>query len=215
MINSIKTSLPIALHARNSPRWVRSVIENVRRKGVGSVGLYPFIQALESVTEKRTAIPCENLVTDQIRKDCWIEKLSKFLGESVRSRNCNSFFCYGFSAKDTGYRPTDPTPLRLTFSITERTHLGEFLAWSAMRYDILILFIIILMEILVSYSVKLLPISFPFRHTQESSQMRKFRTWEWQARGWMRWLTFVGQALEAVTEKGTDILREDLASSQI
>ena len=112
MMNSIKTSLPIALHARNSPRWVHSVIENVRRKGVGSVGLYPFIQALESVTEKRTAIPCENLVTDQIRKDCWIEKLSKFLGESVRSRNCSSFFCYGFSAKDTRYRPTDPTPLR-------------------------------------------------------------------------------------------------------
>ena len=46
------------------------VIGCVRRKGVGSVGLYPFIQALESVTEKRTAIPCENLVTDQIRKDC-------------------------------------------------------------------------------------------------------------------------------------------------
>ena len=112
MMNSIKISLPIALHARNSPRWVHSVIENVRRKGVGSVGLYPFIQALESVTEKRTAIPCENLVTDQIRKDCWIEKLSKFLGESVRSRNCSSFFCYGFSAKDTRYRPTDPTPLR-------------------------------------------------------------------------------------------------------
>ena len=112
MMNRIKTSLPIALHARNSPRWVHSVIENVRRKGVGPVGLYPFIQALESVTEKRTAIPCENLVTDQIRKDCWIEKLSKFLGESVRSRNCSSFFCYGFSAKDTRYRPTDPTPLR-------------------------------------------------------------------------------------------------------
>ena len=112
MMNSIKTSLPIALHARNSPRWVHSVIENVRRKGVGSVGLYPFIQALESVTEKRTAIPCENLVTDQIRKDCWIEKLSKFLGESVRSRNCSSFFCYGFSAKDTGYRPAYSTPLR-------------------------------------------------------------------------------------------------------
>ena len=139
-----------------------------------------------------------------------------------RKKNCN--FVTGlavlFSVTDSsawinGYRPTDPTPLRLTFSITERTHLGESLAWSAMRYDILILFIIILMEILVSYSVKLLPISFPFCHTQESSQMRKFRTWEWQARGWMRWLTFVGQALEAVTEKGADILREDLASSQI
>ena len=127
MMNSIKTSLPIALHARNSPRWVHSVIENVRRKGVGSVGLYPFIQALESVTEKRIAIPCENLVTDQIRKDCWIEKLSKFLGESVRSRNCSSFFCYGFLAKDTGYRPAYPTPLRRTSSNYQLTNLNSHL----------------------------------------------------------------------------------------
>ena len=129
MMNSIKTSLPIALHARNSPRWVHSVIENVRRKGVGSVGLYPFIQALESVTEKRVAIPCENLTSSQIRKDCWIEKLSKFLGESVRSRNCNSFFCYWFLAKDTGYRPAYPTPLRRTPSNYQLTHLNSYFAW--------------------------------------------------------------------------------------
>ena len=126
MMNRIKTSLPIALHARNSPRWVHSVIENVRLKGVGSVGLYPFIQALESVTEKRTAIPCENLVTDQIRKDCWIEKLSKFLGESVRSRNCNSFFCYGFLAKDVGYRPAYPALLRRTHPNHQQTHLNSY-----------------------------------------------------------------------------------------
>ena len=36
-----------------------------------------------------------------------------------------------------------------------------------------------------------------------------------QARRWMGWLPFVGQALESVTGKEADILCEDLASSQI
>ncbi|MDY2613256.1 MAG: hypothetical protein SOV77_04440, partial [Lachnospiraceae bacterium] len=58
-------------------------------------------QAIESVTEKRVAIPCENLASSQIL-----------------TRNCNSSLCYGFLAKDIGYRPAYPTPLRRTHPIT-------------------------------------------------------------------------------------------------
>ena len=63
------------------------------------------------------------------------------------------------SAWINGYRPTDPTPLRLTFPITEQTHLEEFLARSAMGSDVFILFIIISMEDSVSYSASFLTIS--------------------------------------------------------
>ena len=80
-----------------------------------------------------------------------------------------------------GYRPAYPTFLRLTFPITEQTHLEEFLARSAMRSDIFILFIIISMEELVVYSTSFLTISllisFPLHDAQEFFQMRKLRIW--------------------------------------
>ena len=58
-----------------------------------------------------------------------------------------------------GYRPAYPAPLRLTFPITEQTHLEEFLARSAMGSVVFILFIIISMEESVSYSASFLTIS--------------------------------------------------------
>ena len=79
------------------------------------------------------------------------------------------------------FRPAYPTPLRLTFPITEQTHLEEFLARSAMGSDVFILFIIIAMEESVSYSACFLTISllisFPLHDAQESSRMRKLRIW--------------------------------------
>ena len=79
------------------------------------------------------------------------------------------------------FRPAYPTPLRLTFPITEQTHLEEFLARSAMGSDVFILFIIISMEESVSYSACFLTISllisFPLHDAQESSRMRKLRIW--------------------------------------
>ena len=79
------------------------------------------------------------------------------------------------------FRPSYPTPLRLTFPITEQTHLEEFLARSAMGSDVFILFIIISMEESVSYSACFLTISllisFPLHDAQESSRMRKLRIW--------------------------------------
>ena len=57
----------------------------------------------------------------------------------------------------------------------------EFLARSAMRSDIFILFIIISMEELVGYSTSFLTISllisFPLHDAQEFFQMRKLRIW--------------------------------------
>ena len=47
------------------------------------------------------------------------------------------------------------------------------------------------------------------------SLMRKISGLECQARRWMEWLAFVGQALEAVIGKEADILCEDLVSIQI
>ncbi len=85
------------------------------------------------------------------------------------------------SAWINGYRPTDPAPLRLTFPITEQTHLEEFLARSAMGSDVFILFIIISMKESVSYSASFLTISllisFLLHDAQEFSQMRKLRIW--------------------------------------
>ncbi|MCI6120186.1 MAG: hypothetical protein MR696_00125 [Lachnospiraceae bacterium] len=45
--------------------------------------------------------------------------------------------------------------------------------------------------------------------------MRKLRIGGCQARRWMGWLPFVGQAIESVMGKEADILCDDLASSQI
>ena len=118
--------LSLCMTRRNSPRWGSCGLGGCQARRW--MGWFPFVgQAIEFVTEKRVAIPCENLASSQIRKDCWIEKLSKFLGESVRSRNCNSFFCYGFLAKDTGYRPAYPTPLRRTPPNYQLTNLNSHL----------------------------------------------------------------------------------------
>ena len=80
-----------------------------------------------------------------------------------------------------GYRPAYPTPLRLTFPITERTHLEEFLARSAMGSGVFLLFIVISVEESVSYSASFLTISLlrfsPLHDAQEFSRMRKLRIW--------------------------------------
>ena len=93
------------------------------------------------------------------------------------------------------------------------------MARSAMGSDVFILFIIISMKESVSYSASFLTtsllISFSLHDAQEFSQMRKLRIGGCQARRWMGWLPFVGQAIESVTGKEADILCEDLASSQI